>query len=71
MPATNTTRRILRRPEVEARVGHKRSWIYDQMEANRFPRPVEIGMGSVGWFEDEIDEWVNTRPRRVPKQRDS
>jgi predicted DNA-binding transcriptional regulator AlpA len=27
-----------------------------------FPLPVELGGGQLGWYEDLIDEWVNSRP---------
>jgi prophage regulatory protein len=56
--------RVLRRREVEAKVGHGPSWIYAEVAAGRFPRPIEIGARSVGWIEDEVDAWIASRPRR-------
>jgi len=33
--------RLLRLPAVAARLGMSRSWIYDEIAAGRFPRPVK------------------------------
>ena len=30
----------------------------------RLPQPIELGPNSIGWFEDEIDAWLASRPRR-------
>jgi predicted DNA-binding transcriptional regulator AlpA len=30
----------------------------------RLPPPLELGPNSIGWFEDEIDDWLASRPRR-------
>ena len=53
--------RILRRPAVEARVGLSRSTLYDMMRAGKFPRPVPLGMKSVGWLESDISNWIAER----------
>jgi len=50
---------ILRRKQVEARIGLTRSPIYARMKAGTFPRPISLGGGrAVGWIESEIDEWL-------------
>jgi prophage regulatory protein len=28
-----------------------------------FPKPVQVGLRSVGWYSDEIQNWIDTRPR--------
>jgi prophage regulatory protein len=55
--------RILRRRELESRVGLKHTAIYEQMRAGRFPRPIPLGVGgqAVGWLESEIDDWIAQR----------
>ena len=53
--------RLLRFPEVIARVGLSRSGIYARMAANAFPRAVSLGPNSVGFVEEEIDSWVDER----------
>jgi predicted DNA-binding transcriptional regulator AlpA len=34
------------------------------VKAGRFPAPIELGPNSIGWFEDWLDDWLLTRPRR-------
>jgi len=61
---------ILRRKQVEARIGLSRSAIYAKFKRNpkrpgdydpTFPRPVSVGTKAVGWIESEIDAWVAAR----------
>lgn len=50
---------ILRRRQVEKRVGLTRSPLYARIKAGTFPKPVLLGSGrAVGWLEHEIDEWL-------------
>ena len=56
---------ILRRRELEARVGLSRSTIYDKINpaSSRydaaFPKPIKLGIGSaVGWVEGEVESWL-------------
>ncbi|MCY4430062.1 MAG: AlpA family phage regulatory protein [Rhodospirillales bacterium] len=56
------TRELLRREEVEARLGVSRSWIYAEMRAGRFPEPVKIGRRAVRWRVADLDEWLSDRP---------
>lgn len=57
----NTHRRLLRRPEVEARTGFKRAHIYSLMKQGLFPRTVRLGVRAVGWDSREIDQWIAER----------
>lgn len=58
---------ILKRPEVEARTGLKRSTIYDKLDPESprydatFPKQVSLGTSAVGWLESEVDAWVASR----------
>ena len=52
-----TIPRLLRRPEVESLTGLSRTRIYEEMTADRFPRPVKTGLRSVAWVESEIAHW--------------
>ncbi|GGE41418.1 helix-turn-helix transcriptional regulator [Actibacterium pelagium] len=49
--------RILRRPEVEARIGLSRSTLYKMMSDGDFPRPIRLGKRAVGWRESDIEDW--------------
>ena len=55
---------ILRRPQVEARTGLKRSTIYDRIKAGTFPAPISLGEKAVGWIESEIDAWLTAQIRK-------
>ena len=58
---TSTQRRILRRPEVEAKTGFKRAHIYNLIKQGRFPKPMRLGVRAVGWDSAEIEEWIDER----------
>lgn len=52
--------RLIRLPEVIARVGIKRSMIYRLMGEGRFPRSRSLGPKCAVWVENEIDAWVKS-----------
>jgi prophage regulatory protein len=52
---------ILRRRQVEARVGLRRSTLYQRISDGTFPAPIPLGARAVGWLESEISEWLNAR----------
>ena len=56
MPATPA--RLIRLPEVIARVGLKRSSIYQRMAEGRFPKGRSLGPRCVVWVEAEVDAWI-------------
>ena len=55
--------RILREPEVREKIGLSHVTIWRAVRANRFPAPIKLGENSIGWIEDEVDEWIASRPR--------
>jgi prophage regulatory protein len=59
------SRRIIRGPVVEDRTGQSRVTIWRSVRAGTFPPPLQLGPNSVGWYEDEVDAWLATRPRRT------
>lgn len=58
---------ILRRPHVETATGLGRSAIYEKLNPKsayydpHFPKPVRLGKRAVGWRNDEIDAWLESR----------
>ncbi len=52
---------ILRRAEVERATGLRRSSLYEQIAAGKFPKPVKLSEKSVGWIEAEIIAWQKSR----------
>ena len=53
--------KILRLRDVRERTGLATSSIYNLITAGKFPRPVQLGVRTVGWPEREIDEFVEAR----------
>ncbi len=45
---------ILRLPAVKSRTGLSRSSIYAKVRTGEFPKPISIGIRSIGWMESEI-----------------
>ena len=56
---------ILRMPALVAKTGISRSRIYVYMnrEIDPFPRPLRLGVRSVGWRAAEIEAWLRDRER--------
>lgn len=53
-----TQERLVRLPEVMARVGMRRSAIYQRMRDGSFPRSRSLGPRCAVWVESEIEEWI-------------
>ena len=49
---------ILRLPHVKQRTGLSRSTIYLRMSEGTFPKSISLGERTVGWLEDEIEDWI-------------
>ena len=67
---TSATLTIIRRKQVEARIGLSRSAIYARLKPNpkrpgdfdpTFPKPIALGSKSIGWVESEINAWLAMR----------
>jgi len=55
--------RILRLPEVIEAVSLKKTAVYDLVRRGLFPVPIRLGLRSVGWYEPEINDWLQSRAR--------
>ncbi|MDX2470964.1 MAG: AlpA family transcriptional regulator [SAR324 cluster bacterium] len=53
--------KILRLPTVKEYTGLSRSTIYLRISKNEFPHPISLGGRSVGWLENEINEWLEIK----------
>ena len=53
---------ILRINEVKNITSMSNSTIYDLIRKNKFPRPRRIGKRAVGWVENDIQAWLESRP---------
>lgn len=58
--------KILKLPEVQLRTALSRSSIYRLESIGLFPKRVRLGDGhAVGWFQNEIEDYLANRPRAV------
>ena len=55
---------ILRRKQVEARVGLSRSTIYSRIQAGTFPAQISLGAKAVGWIESDVSEWIAAQVKK-------
>ena len=53
--------RMLRIKDVIEITAMSNSTIYELIKSNDFPRPKRIGKRAVGWLENDIQNWVETR----------
>ena len=53
--------RVIRKPELLGRLGLSDPTVWRLEKAGRFPRRIQLGGNSVGWFADEIDQWLSAK----------
>lgn len=67
MANENRVLKVLRIRQVTDRTGLSRSAIYDRLNPrsprydSTFPRPMKLGLSAIGWLEDSINEWIESR----------
>ncbi|HYC55705.1 MAG TPA: AlpA family transcriptional regulator [Candidatus Binatia bacterium] len=61
--------KILRLPAVKHSTGLSRSTIYLRVAQGSFPAPVSLGGRSVGWVEQDVQEWLQRRIEESRKAR--
>ena len=57
--------RVLRLHEVLERVGLSKSTLWRYINEGDFPKPIKLGPRASGWIEEEVDDWIASRPRAV------
>jgi len=50
--------KLMRLPAVIERTGYSRSWIYELINQEQFPKPVKIGTRAIAFIESEIEEFI-------------
>jgi prophage regulatory protein len=58
---------VLRLKDVTRRVGLQRASIYRGIAKGTFPRPISLGIRARGWLESEINAWIASRSKELPK----
>lgn len=57
------SRRIIRKPEITERSALSSVTIWRLEKTGQFPKRIQLGGNSVGWFADEFDEWLEQKSR--------
>ncbi|AEB27872.1 helix-turn-helix transcriptional regulator [Francisella hispaniensis] len=53
--------KILRLSQVVEMTGTSKSTIYRWINANQFPKPINLSHASVGWLEADINDWIQSK----------
>ena len=61
--------KILRLPTVKESTGLSRSTIYLRMVNNEFPKSISLGGRAVGWFEEDIQNWLDEKRKESMGER--
>lgn len=62
--------RLLRIEEVKERTGLSRTTIWRRERSGEFPTRVRLGDNTVAWHENEVEDWIESRPRVEAAQSD-
>ena len=62
-PGAGAMPRLLTLRDVTAATALSRSAVYALMAESRFPKPIRIGARAVRWVEQEVLDFIATRPR--------
>ena len=52
---------FIRLPEVRQKVGMSKSFVYDLITQDKFPKPVKVSSRISCWVAAEVDQWVQER----------
>jgi prophage regulatory protein len=61
VPDEGVPRTVLRIVDVERQTGLARATIYYFIKRGMFPRPIPLGLKSVGWLQEDINQWVRDK----------
>ena len=53
--------RIVRKTELFSRLGLSDATIWRMERDGKFPRRIQLGGKAVGWFDSEINDWMNQK----------
>ena len=54
---------LLKSAEVVERVGIGHQTLRRWVRAGKFPAPIQIGPRRIAWLIEDIEEWLDSRPR--------
>lgn len=61
MSADTKPRRFLRLPDVERKVGLKKTRIYELVAEGKFPAAIKLTDSTNAWLEHEVEAWMDER----------
>lgn len=64
-PEEKAPRNIIRPKALSKQIKKSPVQIWRDVRAGKFPAPIQLGPNSIGWYEDEIADWLASRPRRT------
>ena len=64
-------RKVIRIAQVLGMTGLSRGTLYRFVGENSFPQPLQLGPRLLGWFEDEVEAWLEARPRGLHSAEDA
>ena len=62
MSVENKTAKFLNTKEILEIIGKTNPTLLQWTKAGTFPKPYKLGKNSVGWKDNEVQEWIDTRP---------
>lgn len=67
MEASEPQRRLITGTRIYGRAGLtslSRTSIWRGVREGWFPPPVEVSPGRIAWYADEVETWIQSRPRK-------
>jgi len=59
---------LMRLPDVLSVTGLGKSSLYKKIKEGTFPSPVSLGARAVAFKSNEVEEWIENRPRAVREE---
>lgn len=56
-----TETKIIRLPDVLAKIGMSKPSVYNMIKRGEFPQQIKLGVKASGWLVSEIDAWIAQR----------
>ena len=56
-------RQIIRKKAVKEKTGLSDTTIWRAVHAATFPAPIQLTENRIGWYADEVEAWLASRPR--------
>ena len=53
--------RVLKLKDVLSKTGLGKTTLYKLISLSEFPKPIGLGLRSVGWLESEIEAWIQEK----------